>query len=267
MNYSEAVSKRVLESILPGATLNYRLSQSHGEYDFDLHYSDGAIAAVEVTAAMDETLMRTVGAIRGKRAGGSAIRAVACKKSWVIFAAKGGSISRIRKDADAYLADLEREGIDKFFCVSSSESVRKVCCHLQITGGGVISSEGNPTIHIGGPMGGGAVGPRLAIEAGERETSKPDNRRKLGAAQAAARYLVVYIDGSSGLAWTALTSFVPPAILPKLPAEITNLWLIGPGENKNEFVVWRAGTKETWQSMRVQCPPEIPRNDGSGGIA
>lgn len=256
MNYSERISKRVLEAILSGAILKYRPTQSHGEYDFDLHYEDGSEAAVEVTAAMDETLMKTVGAIHGKRAGGSTIRAKVCKRSWIIFPTKGASIRKIRTDADFYLAGLEQEGINRFYCVSRSPSVQKACCHLEITGGGVLSSDREPTIRIAGPIGGGAVGPSLAIEAGEREALKQDNRRKLGAAQTAERHLVVYIDGRNGLAWTALTSFAPPAVLPKIPDEITNLWLIGQGDNTNEFVVWRAGTTETWQSMKVQCSPE-----------
>lgn len=31
-----------------------REDQSHGEYDFDLVYPDGRVAALEVTAAMDQ---------------------------------------------------------------------------------------------------------------------------------------------------------------------------------------------------------------------
>ena len=253
MDYSEAISKRVLEAIFPGATMDYRSTQSHGEYDFDLRYNNGTTAAVEVTAAMDETLMKTVGAIHGKRAGGPVIQPLTCQKHWLIFPINGASIPRIRADADIYLAALEREGIDSFFCVSSSPSVQKACCHLQITGGEVVSSDPNPTIHIAGPGGGGAVGPSDATEAGEFEAWKQDNRRKLGATKMAERHLVVHIDESKGLPWIALTSFTPPAILPKIPEEITNLWLIGQGENKNEVVVWRGGMKEIWQSARVHC--------------
>jgi hypothetical protein len=256
MNYSESVSKRVLEAAFPGATMNYRPDQSHGEYDFDLRYSNGTTAAVEVTAAMDETLMKTVGAIHGKRAGGPVIQALVCQKSWLIFPVNGATIPRIRADADIYLAALEREGIDSFSCVSSSPSVQKACCHLQITGGAVISSDLNPTIRIAGLGGGGAIGPSLAIEAGERVALKQDNRRKLGAAQTIERHLVVYIDAAS-VPWMALTSFSPPAIQPSIPNEITNLWLIGQGDNGNEFVVWCAGATETWQSIKVQCAPEI----------
>jgi|SRR5579884_1520390 len=255
MNDSEKIAKRVLETILPGASLEFRQTQSNGEYDFDLHYRDGGKAAVEVTAAMDETLMKTVGAIHGKRAGGSTIQAKICKKSWIIFTAYKSSIPKIRTDADSCLAELEKEGIDGFSCVDSSSTVQKACCHLGITGGSVISFTGKPTIHIAGPVVGGAVGPSLAIEAGEREALKPDNRQKLGAAGTDERHLVVYVDVSYGLAWTALTSLDPPANRAKLPQEITNLWLIAQGNNTNEFVVWRAGAKETWQSMKVHCAP------------
>ncbi|MGC2659495.1 MAG: hypothetical protein WA324_16180 [Bryobacteraceae bacterium] len=267
MNYSETVSKRVLETVFPGATMDYRPNQSHCEYDFDLRYSNGATVAVEVTAAMDETLMKTVGAIYGKRAGGPVIRPSTCRKSWLIFPINGASIRRIRADADIYLAALEREGIDSFSCLSSrSPSVENACCHLQITGGAVISSDGNPTIHIAGPGGVGAVGPSDATEAGEFEAWKQDNRTKLGATKMAERHLVVYIDESKGLPWIALTSSTPPAILPKMPEEITNLWLIGQGENKNQFVVWHGGMKEIWQRARVQCAPEIPKINGPGSI-
>jgi hypothetical protein len=262
---AETVAKRVLEVIIPGANLEYQPMQSNGEYDFKLHYPNGTTAAVEVTAAVDETLMKTVAAIHGKRAGGPVIQASACKKGWLIFPINGASIRRIRANADIYLAALEREGIDSFSCVSSSPSAQKACCHLQITGGAVISSDLNPTIRIADPGSGGAVGPSLAIEAGERVALKQDNRRKLGAAQTTERHFVVYIDAAS-LPWMALTSFSPPAILPKIPQEITNVWLIGQGDNKNEFVVWRAGATETWQSMKVHCAPEIPKNDCSGSI-
>lgn len=260
MNYSEAIAKRVLEAILPGANLEYQPVQSNGEYDFNLRYDDGSFAAVEVTAAVDKTLTETIAAVRSKKKGGSAIKATACKKSWLIFPGKGASINTIRADADCCLAKLEQDGIDRFFCVSNSPSVQEICCRLQITGGGVISSETEPTIQIAFPIGGGAVGPSLAIEAGEREAWKEDNRKKLGTAKTTERHLVVYFDAGNGLPWTALTSFEPPKTLPKIPTEITNLWLIGHSENKDEFVAWYASTNEAWHSTKVVCTPESPRD-------
>jgi hypothetical protein len=255
MNYSEAVAKRVLESILPGATLVYRTAQANGEYDFDLRYSDGTVAAVEVTAAVDQNLTETIAAVRSKKKGGSIIEATVCKKSWKIFPAKGASINAIRVAADGSLAHLEHQGIDRFYCVSTSPSVRNICCQLQVTGGRVISSETEPTIRIAFPIGGGAVGAATATTTGERESWKPDNRKKLGAATTAERHLVVYLDAGNRLPWTALTSFAPPSTVPGIPDEVTNLWLIGQGENENEFVVWYANKNEIWRCTTAVCAP------------
>lgn len=256
VRYSETIAKRVLEAALPGATMTYRLTQSNGEYDFDLLYGDGKEAAVEVTAAVDETMARINGAIRNKRRGGSVIKAAVCRKSWMIFPARGASINYIRANADQQLRKLEQEGIDSFYCVSGPLSVRDVCSGLRVTGGGVISSETEPMILIASPIDGGAVGPSVAIAAGESEAWKYDNRAKLGSAKAVERHLVVYIGASNGLAWTALTSFAPPSALPTIPDEITNIWLIGHSETENEFVVWSAGTDEIWLSVKVVCAPE-----------
>ncbi len=54
MNHAEKVAKRALEALLPAGSLKYRPEQSSGEYDFDLCYGDGAIAALEVTASVDK---------------------------------------------------------------------------------------------------------------------------------------------------------------------------------------------------------------------
>ena len=267
MKCSEAIAKRVFEAVFPGATMNYRPNQSHREYDFELRYGDGTTAAVEVTAAVDSTLIKTSDAIQKKKkgAGGPTIRAKICKRSWIVFTASGSDIRKIRADADGYLAALEVEGIDDFFCADSSPAVQKACGDLGITGGAVIPSDGDPTITIEGPGGGGAVDPPLAVEAGECEAWKEDNRRKLGAAATAERHLAVYVSMAS-LPWMALTSFPPPANKPRIPPEIKNLWLIGQGKDENEFVVWCAGRNENWQSMKVACQPEMPKTGGHDGI-
>ncbi len=45
-----------------------------------------------------------------------------------------------------------------------------------------------------------------------------------------------------------------------------NLWLIGQGENEDDFVVWCAGRNGNWQGMKVPCQPEMPKTDGHDGI-
>lgn len=259
MNYPEAVSKRVLEAILPGASLDYRAVQSHGEYDFDLRYSDGSIAALEVTASVDRLQAETVAAVLSKKKGGSTFPAIKCRSSWVLFPAKGASINQIREKADDYLARLEVDGVERFFWLERGpQSVDDIRRYLNVTAASVIAAGASPTIRIGLPVGGGAVGSSDAVEAGEREAWKPDNRRKLGAAKTNERHLVVYIDPMTGLPWTALTEFEPPSTPPNLPMEVTTLWLIGHSknlnENANEFVAWRAGANEAWAAIRIVCP-------------
>ena len=70
MDIAEGVAKRVLEEIFTGANLEYQSVQSNGEYDFHLHYADGTVAAVEVTAAINESYMRVLARIRNKKNGG-----------------------------------------------------------------------------------------------------------------------------------------------------------------------------------------------------
>jgi hypothetical protein len=120
--------------------------------------------------------------------------------------------------------------------------------------GSVISNEGSPRIYISHPGGHGAIGPSLAIEAGEREAQKEDNRRKLAASNRVERHLAIYIGATNGLARIALTEGSPPAELPKLPSEMTHIWLTaydGGSDSKGEFVVWRASTKEIWYRQQV----------------
>ncbi len=91
---------------------------------------------------------------------------------------------------------------------------------------------------------GGAVGASTATAAGEREAWKMDIRKKLGEAGTTERHLAVYIDPRNGGAWTGLTAFAPPNISPKVPDEITHLWLFSTGFESNEFFVWRATSGE-----------------------
>ena len=254
MNLSEKIVKRVLEAVLPGAVLTYRTSQSNGEYDFDLRYSNGDVAAVEVTASLDESWMRTHAAIQGKRAGGSVIHAQECKKTWMLFPANGANISKIRKQADSLIAEFERKGVEDIDCLDSysDSAIWSLCNELQINEAMVVADAG-ATILIGPLIGGGAVGQNCAVHAAEEEAAKPDNIKKLGAASTTERHLAVYIDARAGVPWTSLTEFEPPTVRPVLSDEITDLWLIGHTHNANEFVTWHGSTSQEFSATKVNC--------------
>jgi hypothetical protein len=272
VNYAETTAKRVIEADVPGARMEYRSDQSRSEYDFDLRYPNGTIAAVEVTESADQLQKLISDKIRSKKEGRSVIGATKCQKSWLIFPMKNARISKIRQKADAYLSLLEQAGVERFRSLDAFNSrlfkeagieeslafrvpqcVENICYDLLIDSGSIMPAGGSPKIFIQHPIGRGAVGSSVAIEAGEREAWKDDNRKKLRAAKTDERHLVVYIDVMNGLPWAALTDFEPPSTPAKMPEEITHMWLIGHGkeENEGEFVVWRATAKEPWCSHRA----------------
>lgn len=250
MNHAETVAKRVLEAVLP-CTMEYEPEQSHGEYDFELRYHSGATAAVEATASVDQLQTETIAAICGGRKS-SIVPALRCRKSWYVSPAMTARIVKIRKEVDEYLSRVEQAGIENFYWVRDEHpSVEAICSDLGILSGSVIHGDTSPKIRIALPVGGGAVGAITAVQAGEKEAWKQDNRDKLGAAKTAERHLVVYIDLMNGLPWVALTDFAPPLAAPKLPPEITHLWLVADEGQADEFIVWHASTKEPWASLRI----------------
>src|ERR1700692_128838 len=68
-DHAERLGKAVIEALAPGSTMEYRDHQSQGArvYDFDLRFVDGRVAAVEVTAAMNEARTRANARIMDRR--------------------------------------------------------------------------------------------------------------------------------------------------------------------------------------------------------
>ena len=270
MSFAELAAKRVLESVLSGTTLEFRQEQSHGEYDFDLRYPDGTLAAVEVTRSMVPSQMQTSAAIHNKK-NKPVVDATKCKNAWTIIPTPNANIAAIRENVDEYLSALEEAGLKEFsaFAAFNSKQLReaglgevfpdaivprcveRICDDLGIQGGSVISSEGPPKIMLGHPIYGGAFNSDSAIQAGRLEYQKDDNRKKLDAANTKERHLVVYIDVTNGTPWTALTELDPPAAIPDLPREISHVWLVGDMGQADKFIVWRASTADIWLKSEV----------------
>ncbi len=251
--HPETVAKRALEAAIPGARMAYRENQSNMEYDFDLHYPNGEVAAVEVTSSRDRSAIQMSKRISNPKKGGSRIAAVRCKQTWCIFALPDADIDVIRKYADQCLAELENEGVYKFdffdqWKVHRSDAATKICNELRVWLGSVIRSESEPEIILRSAARGGAVGASSATAAGEKEIEP--NREKLGRAQTKERHLVVYVDQSNGGSWLAMESFSPPNKKPTLCSEITHLWLIAQ-TGGNRYVVWRGTSTDEWRKVAL----------------
>jgi hypothetical protein len=202
MDHAETVAQELIETAIRGSRMVYRTDQSRMVHDFDLRYSDGRTAAMEVTSSVDQVVQQTNAAIRNKRRGGHFIKARISKRDWYITPVIGARINSIREKADEYLAAIEAAGIDRFFCpIDCDPSVERIYRDLGVCSGSVLSLGKPGWIRIALPGGGGAVGAILVIRAIRREAFKNDNRAKLAAATAQERHLLVYIDIGNYLPW------------------------------------------------------------------
>ncbi len=75
MHQSEIVAQAVVERVIQGSRMVYRSDQSKSVPDFDLHYPDGRVAALEVTESVDTVDLETQAAIGSRRKGGPRVRA------------------------------------------------------------------------------------------------------------------------------------------------------------------------------------------------
>ena len=252
MNRAEQVAQAVVEAVEVGATMRPKSEQSHGEHDFDLHYPDGRIATLEVTAAMDENAERTIAALRDNRKGGPFAKRAPGRQGWYIHPGRNANINRVRSQADAYLARVEADGLTKFFSSTDAadyDSVRQIWNDLQIVGGTVFQWKTPETIGISAPGGGGAVSVSAFLRAVSTEANKPDNLRKLREAGTEERHLFVYIDMLNFLPWVAFVDSDPPADAQDPPDGITHVWAAAEGRSINEFVVWLMKCGDAWRNV------------------
>ncbi len=251
MDHAESVAQAVVETLEIDSRMQHQADQSHGEYDFDLIHGDGRTAALEVTTAADEQAEKTVAALLDKRKGGPFIPTIQCKQDWILHPGRNAIINTIRTKADKYLAEVEAEGVTRFFCQSDAAeygSVRRIWNDLRVLGGSVIKWKTPGQIGITPPGGGGVVDIADFTDAIVGEAGKPDNQRKLGAAMADERHLFVYIHPRNYLPWVAFMDLEPPSEPVLLPEQITHVWAATEGRSLNEFVVWRARRGEPWQN-------------------
>src|ERR1039457_1344516 len=114
MRKTEEIAKLVIEAALPGTEMKPNLSQSHGEYDFHLHYLGGNVAAVEVTESAIQLQKQISAEIQNNQGKKLIIEAKKCKKSWWIIPMENADLSSIRGKVDTYLSSLEQAGREKF---------------------------------------------------------------------------------------------------------------------------------------------------------
>jgi hypothetical protein len=257
ISYDEKLAKLVIEAALPGSEMVFRERQSRGECDFELR-RDGVSCAVEATAAVDQDLEEVNAAITNKRKGGQTLLAQRCKQSWMIYPATTARINDIREKIDDYLAVLEAEDITKFWTPTDLRpTVERIAKDLRVVSGAVLDlNDDRPRIRISLPVTGSAYGASLVNAAVEREAVKKDNRAKLGASGTYERHLAVHVPVLNGAVWCALVDFGPVPEKPKLPTEITDVWVYSQDRGDLHFVAYHASKQSAWSRFEVALTEE-----------
>lgn len=247
MDKAEAVAKSAIEQLIPGARMHYRDSQSLGEHDFDLEYPTGTRVPLEVTQSIDRVMKETCAAIRSR----PFVARGRCKQDWYVYAGRNAHINRIREKVADYLVDIEAEGRTKFFAFTDSAKsppVRKILLELGIESGCIWKWK-SPGIGIELPGDGGLVDPMLVNEAVETEALKADNRRKLNDIAGSEKHLFVYVDYARTVISEAVNGETQPSVGPKLPPEITHVWVATWAGDGGWHAVWRAQRNSSWTHM------------------
>ena len=257
MNHSEHIAKLLIEAMIVGARMQYRCEQSSMEHDFDLRYSDGSVAAVEVTESVTQKMMRQAAMISDEKKGGPFVEARKCRNGWWVHPLPGADTKKIRTRVDEYLAAIEAEGRYRFSAwtdANTSPAVARILRELWIQAGEVMGWKIPNYIGIAFPSQGGLVSAEHVQRA--IEAAANDNRQKLAAAKVDdakvdERHLFVYMNPRNYLSWKALVQEHPPQQGPSLPSEITYVWAVTQKCSADEFVVWKAERGKNWQYLGI----------------
>jgi len=251
MDECEVLAKAVIEQVIPSSTMEFQREQAHGNYDFDLLYPDGRLAAVEVTAAKDERIEGTVAAILDKRRGGSFVPRYNCRNDWIVHPTLEARINSIRRHIDSYLAEVEAEGKNCFFAyrdLHESPAVRRLSEDLRIEAGNVTKWK-TPGIGISLPGQGTVLDPREVDLAVLREAEKQDNRRKLQEVEYPEKHLFVCIDSRFYGPWYAINEGKPSGLTMHLHKEIDIVWAVAGTRSSALYAVWRAERDQPWNVL------------------
>jgi hypothetical protein len=210
---------------------------------------------VEVTVSLDEAVKHTNSRIQKA---GQAVETKLCKKDWWIQTEPGADVREIRSKADAYLAAIEADNIERFFGPIDwrNPSVGRIFRDLRVYSGSVLRWKDPGHIRIDLLGGGGRVSANTTVEAALREAYKADNPAKLAAANTNQRHLVIYVDPTNYLPWKALLDSGPPSESPKLPTAITDIWVFTETRFEHEYVVWYASALSPWRRIGPLVLPE-----------
>ena len=219
-----------------------------GMYDLRAELGGGRFAAIEVTAAEDERRAADFGALAGER---SLVQAPQLKSGWVVSLCEDAKVSEVRRQAPTLLSEIERTGATELTVGrgwsdnSEVEDLRErlAACGIdavhqhQAVGPGVIR------------MLGAAYATWLSMDPDDVVTfvesfieSRPSDVAKLGRSNADERHIFiwsgVFSTAERELRALALDVSDLPTRAPRLPLEVTHVWVAGESARPSRIVHW-----------------------------
>lgn len=261
MKESEKIAKQILEQVFLDAEIRHRdTGQDPSVHDFDVVRGSQTIAAVEVTTAtleykkvLQDELNQMNYKVSTKRVQGM----------WLVVV--GYTDKSVKKRAGSIancVAEFEAHGLSKF-CEATSFS-EDACLQQTFDRARKLGIEWATKVDSGSP--GIIVIPdpgEVAVSSVDylgrtikHLASQTDNLKKLHASGCSCCILFVVIDESDFCTWTQVTSWGAKKPPPRLPPEITEVWVAArypyyDGERMvlgNKFVVYRS-TEATWECL------------------
>lgn len=251
MRASEVIAKKLIERVIPGSIMHPIISQSAGEWDFDLIVGR-TVSALEVTQSTGRRTEGLWAAVFGKDGAKSSFPRVLASGSWIVTVSHLADVRQVRLKADALLAQLEAVGRDRFSVRESddmtSPTVRPLWEELRLTDGYRVERI------VGGheiapPHERAMLSSDQVVAAIEREAHKADNRRKLAQAATSERHLFVQLGDLSYPAREAMRACGPPVRHASLPTEITHVWVSGHFGLGDEHRLWRFDPARGWHDF------------------
>lgn len=224
-----------------------------GMHDLEIHYADGRVGAVEVTAAEDEQLAARQAAISRE----PELRHRGLKHGWLVVLAEGARVKTARTELPGLLSALERAGsldVDVFTAASfdDEEHLSWVPDHLarakvQSAKATDLYPAGTIVITAAMSVAWLSTTPDDVVTFVEDFiTSRPTDVAKLQRADADERHLFIWSGthstGQVELRALGLDVSGLPQRAPRLPEGITHVWVAPQAMRPSRTVTWSAAT-------------------------
>ena len=235
MNHDERLATRAVKAAMPNVDLIFNTDQSNSVADFSIMKDGEEVGVLEVTRCTVQEAEELRSLIRQN----PFIERIHCQSDWRIHLGENARINKVRQCADLYLRNIELSGIDNFFSQTDAhiEPVRRIWEDLCVESGKKWKWK-IPCIGMSAPLSGGPANPGTVWNSVQPEVYKPDNLRKLERSGCPHRHLFIVIDGLQGPAYVSIRWCEPPQEVPKLPSDITHLWVAA--EEGKIVYVWLA---------------------------